>query len=492
MDARTIEVNDVAGVPHVTIIPKPGVSLICGPNDSGKSLLVEGLKVWAGGRSDAELTCSDGTLSGSIEGLGRTVRFKRSARASGDLEARTLEDRFSIADLVDPKLKNPEAADRARIKALLQLTGVGADAKRFRSLFPDGESFNAACTADVIKCDDAVEMAAKLRRNIQEHARSQENAAEKADGLALGCKPPDGLDMSIETNDDILQAALEDALAEQGNLLGQKNTASSVRASAASALEKTTHATPPDVRKAEIVRTEAQVALNGAQDEVDRLEKELASARSELQTAKSAFAEADHALSQEKAHAETWASWEEAIKSAKNVACPSEEAIAAAQAKVQQCRKNIGDAAVVRAAQQKMLDAETHRKTARECRKKAEQLREAAKGTDEILSRMVASDNVKVKDGRLVTQHPERGEVYFSVRSTGTRWMMALDEAVKRVVQLDSDNIPIVLVPQECWGELDPTNRRAIHLHAIERGVMVIGIEATDGEIRAEAFDAEN
>lgn len=240
--------------------------------------------------------------------------------------------------------------------------------------------------------------------------------------------------------------------------------------------------------KAEVVRTESQVVLNGAQSEVDRLEKELASARSELQAAKSAFAEADHALSSEKAHADTWTAWQEAVESAEKIECPSEADVAAAATKVQQCRQSIEAAAVVRQAKEKEVEAGKHRENARAFRKKAESLRKAAKGTDEILSRMVASDNMKVKDGRLVTQHPDRGEVYLAERSTGTRWKMAIDEAVKRVIQLETEYIPIVLIPQEAWGELDPTNRRIIHVHALEKGVMILGIEATDGELRAEAF----
>lgn len=235
---NTIEVNDVGPVEHLSIPVQPGVVLAKGPNGDGKSLTIEGIKGLLGGKSDAEITCRDGTLSGTIEGLGARVTFKRSARRSGDLEARTIEDRFSITDLVDPKLKSAEAADRSRIKALLQLTGAGADVKLFRDLFPDDESFSAACTADVLKCDDVVDMAAKLRRNIHEIARKQEDDATKADGQALGCQQAtDGVDMGIETDADILGAALEDALAGQGRLLGQLSTAQAVKESAESARE---------------------------------------------------------------------------------------------------------------------------------------------------------------------------------------------------------------------------------------------------------------
>jgi hypothetical protein len=295
--------------------------------------------------------------------------------------------------------------------------------------------------------------------------------------------------METETDADILQAALEDAIADQGALIGESNAAASVRAAAVDAMEKIKQSTEPDVGLAERVRTEAQVKLNGATHEVDRLEKELASARMELQAAKAAFAEADHSLSQEKAHAETYAAWREAIARAENTPCPAPEQIEAAQARVKACRQALDAAAVVRAAKAKAADGEKYRADARAANKLAEQLRAAAGGTDEVLSRLVASENVKVKDGRLVTQHPERGEVYFAVRSTGTRWMMAIDEAVKRIVQLDTERIPIVLIPQEAWGELDPVNRRKIHAYAIERGVMILGAEATDGEIRAEAFE---
>ena len=82
----------------------------------------------------------------------------------------------------------------------------------------------------------------------------------------------------------------------------------------------------------------------------------------------------------------------------------------------------------------------------------------------------------------------ERGTVPYGERSQGTRWRMALDEAVRRIRQLGMQREAFIAVPQEAWECLDPDNRRAVHEHACELGVMVMTAEAASGELRAEAF----
>jgi hypothetical protein len=437
------------------------------------------------------VTCREKAAAGVVEGLGVKLSVRQSARRSGELEALSIEGKLSIADLVDPKLKDPAAADRQRIKALLQLTGAVADAESFRDLVSDDDCFNAVCTADVLKCDDPVEMAAKIKRNLEALSRQSADAAEKAEGQALGCKQAtDGLNLTSETDADILQAALEDKLAERGRLLGAAHTADAIKRGADEARIKVEHSTPPNVGRAEIVCTEAQVSLDGAQHEVDRLEAEVAAARSELLAARSAFSEADRALSSEKAHAETWAAWQEAVASAENVSRPTEPEIQAAEGAVVVARKEIEKAAIVREAQAKANEADKHRSAARAFRETAESLRDAAKGTDEVLSRMVASDSLTVKNGRLITQHPERGEVFYAERSEGERWKIAIDEAIKRIRELGAEKTALILI-DTAWSELDPANKAAIHQYAVEKGVAIVATEATEGELRAEAFANE-
>jgi len=78
------------------------------------------------------------------------------------LECLTLEGTLDISKLVDPRIIDPIAADRQRIKELLRLTGAEAKPELFDSIMPSIEVFNEVCTAEIRKCNDLVEMAAIL------------------------------------------------------------------------------------------------------------------------------------------------------------------------------------------------------------------------------------------------------------------------------------------------------------------------------------------
>ena len=156
---------------------------------------------------------------------------------------------------------------------------------------------------------------------------------------------------------------------------------------------------------------------------------------------------------------------------------------------VNQARQAIERAAVIRAAKERIAKADRHQKAAADLRKKADKLRDAARDTDVVLSQAVDSENLVVRGGRLVTIDHERGEVFYSERSDGTRWRIALDEAIKRIRSLGGQaETAIIPVPQRAWSELDPQNKLAIHEYAVQQGVTILTAEATNGDLRAEAY----
>lgn len=478
-----ITVTDVGPVASLSIPIRPGVTILRGRNDCGKSETLKAVSRLAGG-TDA-VSCRDKAAAGCVEGLGVRLSVRQNARRTGELEALSIEGKLSVADLVSPPIKDPVAADRHRIKALLQLTCVEADAAMFAHL--PGQEF---LSFEALKSTDLVEMAAKIKRDLEAASRKEADAAERDDAKAFACKQAaEGVDVQSELDSAVLQAALEDSLFSHGEIVSQARSAKETQDRARLATERMAkEASPPDVDA-------IQEEVYRAGDLCAQWSQRAAMLTDELAKAKTAIAEsnADHtakqnALKLAKAHAESVTGWKETIAAGESVTCPTDEAIAAAATKVTQAREAIEKAAVIRAAKAKADESAMLYDEAKEHRKKAEALRESARSTDDVLSAAVASDSLKVRAGRLITQHPERGEVFYADRSDGTRWKIAIDEAIKRIRAMGAEQTAIIPIPQVAWSEIDPTNRIEIDRYAKEKSVSVLTAEATDGELRAERF----
>jgi hypothetical protein len=131
---------------------------------------------------------------------------------------------------------------------------------------------------------------------------------------------------------------------------------------------------------------------------------------------------------------------------------------------------------LVRRAKQHLEDARKAAAEAVEHRQRAEQLRDAARGTDEVLSDVVASTggSLRVESGRLVTD-TWRGVTHFSDLSHGEQWKIALDIGIESVGQKG-----LLVIDQEAWEGLDPQNRQLIAEHVRDRGVLIITAESSD------------
>jgi len=502
----TITIQDVGPVEALSIPVQPGVVVLRGPNDSGKSLSIEAASKLAGGNST--VTRRDKATSGSIEGLGVKISVRQSARRSGELEALSIEGKLSIADLVDPKIKDPVAADRQRIKAILQLTGVKADVKLFENLLP-GNSLPEKLSVATIKTDDLVELAAGVKRDLEAASRKEASEAEKAETLALSYRQAaEGVDMGVETDGVVLQGVLEDALHVHSTILANEQSAKESKAAGEQAKAKLREfAARQRPALGEVTAKQAECTgevafrdneVESASTEVTRAETDLAKTKSRLDRAKQKkevaailLTAANGAVNHRQHEDDLLHDWKGEVDIANAVVVPSPEQVAEAEQPVTQAREAIEQAAVVREAKKKAVEAESLRVLAKTHNRAAESLREAARATDDVLSEAVASESLTVKGGRLVTQHPDRGEVYYGDRSDGTRWKLAIDEAIKRIRQLGAEQTALIPVPQAAWSELDPTNKTAVHEYAVAKGVTILTAEATDGCLRAEIFGGE-
>jgi colicin import membrane protein len=507
MSAQTIELADIGPLERLSIPLKPGFNVLTGRNDAGKSCTIEAVAQLAGGAG--RITCRDGAVKGSIEGLGVRITAGRSTRRSGELEALSLESSLPIADMVDPKIKDPLAADGKRIKALLAITGAKADPALFYGLAGGKEAFDKLATVESLQADDLVDLAARVKRCFERVARVEEDGANNSDGKAAADRDAGaGLDMSIETDAAKLQSALESAVELKTTLEEQARAAQKAKANALAAksqLDKIAAQAQDEaavlvrLNDAKLAEVRTQNILNAATEAKRQAEDALREATAEVERAfkdrRAADLAIEHAiqsvesLETNKALA---AGWQAQIDEAADAYEPSPGDLKQADEAVHRSRQAIERAAVVRAASERIAKATKHQKDAAAARKQAERLREAARQTDDVLSDAVNSRHLKVKAGRLVTIKDDGREAYYADRSQGTRWTIALDEATDLIRRMGAEGTAIIAAPQEAFESLDVRNRRLIHEHAVKLGVAILTAEAIGEEVAVRHYDPDN
>lgn len=483
------------------------VVVLRGRNGVGKTTALNAIESLFTGRSSVSVR--DGQASGEITGFGGSIRvgLKRTT-TSGKLEVVSLEGKMSPASLVDPGIKDDEAADTTRIKTLLQLVKAEPQVSDFYALFGgDQEAFEAACPGDVSGQSDAVAMASKVKRELEATARRFESIADSESGKRDALrKSAEGVDVGIITDKTVLQANAEAAVEAHGRIKAQReqarralNIASMARQHLEQAQRDTTVVDyAAMIADAQQVVKLAENVANEAADDADLCREALRKAQAELDAAEanSALAHQDlnakmnrlddirnEAKRSEAQRAETersLAGWREAIEATEAVVDPTDDEIEAAAIAVTQARKAIEDGALACKAIEHLAKAKVHDDRAKEHAQNAARIREAAKGTDEILSNMVArcGTNLTVKDGRLWLE-TRRGQTLFAELSHGERWKVAIDICIA-AFDTAVNGLPMLVIPQEAWEGLDPSNAQAVIEHAHNSGVVIYTAENSD------------
>lgn len=502
---QTIDLIDVGPIRKLSI-PVPiggGICVLKGRNGRGKTKALEAVESALTGRGKIDVR--DKALRGEVEAFGVRMTIGRSTRRSGELEVQSLDGKLSVAELVDPGIKAPEAADARRIKALVQLANVLPSAELFYHLAGGREEFEKLVGTSALAAEDLVIMAERIKRDLEAKARAVESQAEHAEGRARGAgEAAAGVDVKAEADSAVLQSALESAIRVESNLKSQLESSREAQRKARQAADALDDAEAnyqgpawEDVRDEEAAKKvgwnvsesnvkDATSAVQAAEDALRKAKADLELAKSKCDAAKSAHDSAVTARGQVERHQATLQQWRDQIEAAIPVA-PTDESIADAASKVGAAREAVERGAVIRKARQHLTDAELAAQEAAGHRKRGGQLREAAKGTDDVLSRIVAQSGsqLRVEHGRLVLD-TARGATYFGELSMGERWKVALDIAIEAV-----GRIGVLTIPQEAWESLDPINRQLLANHVAGRGVVILTAEASgDEEITAEVITA--
>lgn len=489
---QTIEISDIGPVKRASIpIPEEGgIVVLRARNGRGKTKTLEAVESAITGRGKIDVR--DGALRGEVEAFGVEIKVGRSTRRTGELEVTSLDGRLSVAELVDPGLKSGEAADAKRIKALVQLTGVKPAAELFYALIGDRSEFEKLVGTNALESDDLVVMADRIKRDLEAAARKEESQVEHAEGRAKGFRESAaGIDVNSESDAGTLQNALETAIQLESRLKAELSAFEKASKAANLAGDQLEDAEAsyagPSLADAKTREQNRKDESDDAQAAVTALENQLQAARQRAELARRDYSTAITDRKTAEQHESMVKQWRDQI-AAGVPAKPSGEALVTASTEVTAARQAVEAGALIRKARLDLMAADQHADTAKEHAATAIKLREAAKGTDEVLSGVVAKTGcpLRVEAGRLVLD-TKRGATYFADLSHGERWKMALDIAIDAVGPKG-----VLTLPQEAWEALDPQNRELIAEHVAGRGVVILTAEASnDDELVAEVFEPE-
>lgn len=502
-----IYVENVGKIDRFTIpiADEGGITVIRGENDIGKSILIRCVAAIAGEK--IRLSVRDNQPQGLIEGLGVRITVGGRQLSAGELEAETLSGKFSVAELVDPRLKTEAAAAAARIKALLSVTEVHADPTLFYGPCGGKELFQEHVKPDRLKDADLVEMARRVREDFHDAARAAEGRSETCYSRAAGLRESiHGLDLEAPHDEEQLRKAREDAVRGEDRITAKRDECDR----ALKQIEEDEQtleqlgASLPDLR-AKDARLENAIGkaeeeaerVAAAAQEVARLEAELAKAKQTHAAAVEAKDRADQDVAAAReSHTDAAAEHERfaAIRERINRRDqwqrerPTDQALEAAKARAVRAREAESRGVEIRRAlevKRKISEAEAE---GQEAKIEAERLRDAAVSTDTVLSNAVKSPKFRVVNGELVVA-TERGEnTPYRELSDGIRWKLALEEAARTLRKFSKSQLALLPVPQEAWDGLSNRNRGLIARYCKHFRISAVTAQADAGDLRAEIY----
>lgn len=484
MPKEKITLENVGPVSRLEIdLGDPGITILSGPNGSGKTTSLEGIQKTAVGKG--RIPVKDGERSGSIEMPGAKVTICSNTRhVGGKCTIVNLEDQFNLGDLVDPGLKSADAADARRIKALVGLTGVKADLSMFGpDEFPDIDKVVIA------EIDDLVEMAAIVKRGYESMARDAEKNAHaestKAKTLESTLEEidPNEKPLPIEAARGLHQHAVI-SLATIKERFESQERAETIKVAAKKQFDEAVHNyTKPSFESLEKESSDAAKAEGKARVKVDQLRAKLDDAVGLLEVCENRCNKATDAMVEAKQH-------EDMLESFRNVFdTPIENPVDKGQldkeaADVFSREKQLDIAKTYARNVEVKLVVSDHKGLMFALEKNAAKYRIAASLTDDVISNAIDCKHLRVetKDGntRLVVNHKRGDSTWFGDLSEGERWVIAIDIALEQPVFTDlGEQKAIVVIPQHAWESLDINARNSISEHAVERGIHILTAEAS-------------
>lgn len=472
---------------HIPLSDCGSVVVLTGRNGAGKSHALDAVSR-LGGNKKISPPIRDGEKRAEVDGCGVHLVVGSRVSSIGELEFQSIEGKFDLSKLVDPGIASVDSANAARIKQLLTISDLEADESWFHDLAGGKDEFEAMA---IKPSDDVVELAGRVKRGLEDRARKLEAEAERLSGQhATRMADVQEYGPEVERDTAKLNAMVEAAITAKAAIDERRKNFEAESWRQKEAREKL--AALPDSNLAVL---ESEVAICTTQftsvcEEVDALEAQIKELKDALQAAESkrAYANVQLTAAREAVEAEKRrCSDREAFEKLVAIELtpgPTDAEIAEKADALAEARSLAELGTMARRADTKAAEARELKQQELACRAKAESLRNSARGTDEVLSDLVAKLGVDlvVHEGVLSVQ-TDRGYEPFAELSHGERWKIAI-----QLGQLRVGSGGLLPIPQEAWESLDPANRQIVADAARRYRVQVITAEAADGDLRAESY----
>lgn len=466
-----------------------GVVLLTGANGRGKSTGLAALERSLTGNKRVKLEPSDGHARGRIRiedpVLGIvTVNVSGTTRSSGLLNLEVHGPTDGIGAFIDPKIKDPEAADRARLKTLLSYSGLEIERALWEQHVGGQDRFLTLSSPQTQHETNPVDAAESLRRDLQTAARACEAQASSREEQSRALRQAVGeTDLESPHDERQLANALEHAVERRSALSSQLSTYR----------REQERVTEGQRRLRELKSLACAPDLAQICTQVNEAAQTLAEASARLEAAQASYeaAKAHHSQVVElKAQAERY---EQQLAEAERLAQEStvgpvaDEEIEEANRTIETARQAVEQGAIIRRARQQQELADRYRREAEEAAAEGQRLRDLAGGIDDLLCVLLERLNLRLqyRGGRLCYPH-RRGLIPLEQLSDGELRMAAIETYLELLARKRSPRA--LLYPQSDWETLDPDNQQRAHQLAIEHETWIITGRATRGPLTVTSF----
>lgn len=487
-------VDDVGGVQHAELTLRPGLNVLSGRNGTGKTSSMRAITRATGGVG--ELEPRDGAHHGSVSGPGVRLRVGKVTTRKGTDEAvaeLALADVAPLQTLVEPGIKDAESANRAQIRALIDLLGVGLDDETIGILCRGDEEAAEWLRAEVAGEETSLDVAqGRLKRHLEGRARTHEGEAEAAEGVADAARRRAGDLLEavggeaalVDETPEAAREALIDASGRWERAKAQCEVREALEARQAEI--RASIGERPDTTHAQAKLDAAQAAHEAAQERVADLWRKLTEARADLTASEAAVTQWSERLEEQSAAAQRWDEQQEVL--AQDPEGPTRDDLERLRSESVEAAERHLDAAQRSAAYREVeaerADAERRREIAAQ---EGRRLRALAQSLPERLGEILASAGAHgftVAGGRLCATWDGQHRDWQTRLSDGQRWRLALDVAAS-VYPRGDGGYPVVPIGTAI-AHLDPVHRAEVHQMATERGLVLLAEEPSDGELRVE------
>jgi len=482
---NTITIRDIGPHSSLEIAVLPGINVITGTNELGKSVAIRAVAALAGG--DAKnLPIRDGQPCGMVIGFGTTLSVSMRNQRAGELrDIEPVSEKIDLGSLVDPGLKDPEAANRHRVRALLNLTGTRLTYLDFREILPADRQDEIS---DEFEGDDPLDLHGKIKRAMEKRARlfKEQAAIEEANAKAEFSAVKE-IDFTAESDEHVLRAAHQIAVEEKSRIEATIAASWNAKSAYDQAKEKLAAlGSLPDLTaaQAEFDRRKEVKATSEAKErtltaEIERLQESLKVAVAETKSAAQACEDQSTVVLHAKRAAESVAGLTEVVERGLPKDVPTQDELQASIAKVREAENAVAAGVAIRAGAAKKKKGAEHLEAGLKAGLVEEVYRHAARSTDTVLARAVSSPYFGVEGGALTAQDHKKVWRPYADLSEGGRYKTAI---LAMAESLEPGTLHLCTLDQAAFDGLSTKVRDLICRVAKDHNVAIVTGELSDDE----------